>query len=95
MEFSIPNNVKAGLHRDYTFNRKLCYQAYDTLNECISKQDNKNKYRCPDELYAYDQFCPSSFQSMVKVNRYRNDLERAFYDQEALDQINKEKNGAL
>jgi hypothetical protein len=37
----------------YQWNRKLCFQARDTLYGCVEAQENGNKYRCPDELYAY------------------------------------------
>lgn len=52
----------------YNFNRKLCFQARDALYECQDTHENKNKFRCPDELFAYEKWCPGDFQ---KVNTAR------------------------
>ena len=44
------------------WNRKLCFEARDTLHSCVDAQENGNKYRCPDELYAYEMWCPNDFR---------------------------------
>ena len=75
------------------FNKKLCYYAFDSLNECVSQQSNENKYRCPDQLYAYDQWCPPAFQAVASHHKYKTDLENFMYDKDAVAQINREKSG--
>lgn len=32
---------------NYTWNKKLCFEARDTLYECVDNSGG-NKYRCPD-----------------------------------------------
>ncbi len=53
----------------YRWNKKMCFQSRDTLYDCMDQQENDNKYRCPDELYAYEMWCPSEFQLIHKRNR--------------------------
>ena len=45
----------------YKWNKKLCFAARDALYECVDATPNGNKYRCPDELYAYEMWCPVDF----------------------------------
>ena len=47
------------------WNKKLCWEARDTLFACVDAPDsNGNKFRCPDELYAYEMWCPNDFRRM-------------------------------
>ena len=47
------------------WNRKICFEARDTLFECVDSQPNKNKFRCPDQLYAYEMWCPTEFRTLA------------------------------
>ena len=58
------------------YNKKLCFEAQSTLYSCADKQPNGNKYRCPDELYAYDMWCPTEFQTLASAER-RQDAREA------------------
>ena len=55
------------------WNRKLCFEAQDALVECTQAQDNKNKYRCPDQLYAYEMWCPPDFRAVHQNRRLHED----------------------
>ena len=55
---------------DYApFNRKLCFEARDLLSDCVATHENGNKFRCPDELYAYEQWCPADVQKAFDWKR--------------------------
>ena len=75
----------------HTFNKKLWFQAYDALNEWVEAQENKNKYRCPDQLYAYEQWCPREFQTFYGIVRYNYDIQRNVFDTDYLKSIYREK----
>jgi hypothetical protein len=60
----------------YKFNRKLCFQARDVLFECVDSSDgNGNKYRCPDQLYAYEQWCPPDFRKTHSAQRRKDSID--------------------
>ena len=67
------------------WNRKLCFEARDTLFACAEAQENGNKYRCPDELYAYEMWCPNDFRRMHSLKKRRDDLEAEVYDKAIVD----------
>jgi hypothetical protein len=50
-----------GNSHNYMWNKKLCFQARDALFDCVDQQENGNKFRCPDQLYAYEMWCPPDF----------------------------------
>ena len=77
--------------RDLTFitpmevvgwNRKLCWEARDTLFGCVDQQDNKNKFRCPDELYAYEMWCPPDFRRVASYKKRREDRDELNFDKQ-------------
>ena len=69
----------------------MCFEARDTLFACTDAQENGNKYRCPDELYAYEMWCPQDFRRMHSVWKRKRDLENEIYDKELVDKINSER----
>ena len=75
----------------YQWNKKLCLSARDALYECQDAQENKNKFRCPDELYAYDKWCPADFQKVNAHRRAEKQVDEATIDQAWLDRLNYEK----
>ena len=58
-----------GNNAQYAFNKKLCFEARDTLYECVDSQENGNKLRCPDQLYAYEMYCPADFRRVHTFQR--------------------------
>ena len=66
------------------WNMKLCWEARDTLFGCVDKHENKNKFRCPDELYAYEMWCPADFRRVASMNKLRQDRDALNYDKEWL-----------
>ena len=73
------------------WNKKLCFEARDTLFACTDAQENGNKYRCPDELYAYEMWCPNDFRRMHSHKKRVDDMNASLYDKEFVDKVNKEK----
>ena len=73
------------------WNKKLCFEARDTLFACADAQENGNKFRCPDELYAYEMWCPNDFRRMHSAWKKRGDLESEIYDKAMVDKINSER----
>ena len=74
------------------WNRKMCFEARDTLFECVDRDgNNNNKYMCPDELYAYEMWCPNDFRRMHSQWKRRADIESEMYDKEMVDKINSER----
>ena len=73
------------------WNRKLCFEARDTLFACADSQENGNKYRCPDELYAYEMWCPGDFRRVHSFKKRKDDLDSELYNKEYVDRINSEK----
>ena len=73
------------------WNKKLCFEARDTLYSCTEAQENGNKFRCPDELYAYEMWCPGDFRRMHSVWKRKNDLEEEIYDNDFVAKINSQR----
>uniref|UniRef100_A0A7S3FTB1 Uncharacterized protein n=1 Tax=Strombidium rassoulzadegani TaxID=1082188 RepID=A0A7S3FTB1_9SPIT len=73
------------------WNKKLCFEARDTFFGCVDAQENGNKYRCPDEMYAYEMWCPNEFRSLHSHYREKRENDAAVYTREYLDKLNAEK----
>ena len=89
--FSDQHKFHVGQSFYYQWNKKMCFQAYDTLKSCVAQHDNENKYRCPDELFAYEQWCPTDFQANMRQRNRQEKLDKIVYDQEFLDTLHKQK----
>jgi len=72
------------------FNRKLCFQARDALFSCVDDPSvgNGNKYRCPDQLYAYEMWCPVDFRRVHSQIRLKEKADAQLYDQDWLQKVN-------
>ena len=73
------------------WNKKLCFEARDTLYACADGQENGNKYRCPDELYAYEMWCPNDFRRIHSHRKRQSDIHNEMYDKAHVDQINSDR----
>ena len=73
------------------WNKNLCFQARDALYECVDAQENGNKFRCPDQLYAYDMWCPAEFRRLHTAKRQKDKLDELVYDKEWLERNNYAK----
>ena len=80
-----------GNPHNYSFNKKLCFQARDGLFDCVDQQENGNKFRCPDQLYAYEMWCPPDFRRMHSQMRRKNKRDEELYDVDLLAKLNYEK----
>ena len=80
-----------GNFHTYSFNKKLCFQARDSLYECVDQTENGNKFRCPDQLYAYEMWCPPDFRRIHSQKRRKDKMDAQIYDKEWVDKINYEK----
>ena len=69
-----------GNNQQFGWNKKLCFEARDTLYDCVDAQPNGNKLRCPDELYAYEMWCPNEFRLMHSAQRRKDKLDDIAYD---------------
>ena len=58
-----------GNNSQVAWNKKLCFEARDVLHDCVDRQPNANKLRCPDELYAYEMWCPGEFRRTTTAER--------------------------
>lgn len=76
---------------NYTFNKKLCFEARDSLFDCVDQQENGNKYRCPDQLYAYEMWCPPDFRRIHSSLRRKQKLDDELYDIDYVREVNKDK----
>ena len=76
---------------NYAWNKKLCFMARDALFECTDAQSNKNKFRCPDELYAYEMWCPVDFRRVQSTNRRREERDALNYDPKFIEELNRKK----
>ena len=65
---------------NYNFNKKLCFQARDGLYDCVDQQENGNKFRCPDQLYAYEMWCPPDFRRIHSSIRRKDKMDAELYD---------------
>merc|ERR1711865_210776 len=73
------------------WNKKICWEAKDVLFECANSQENKNKYRCPDELYAYEMWCPPAFRRIHASRHRAEERDDLIYTKEGLAKYNKER----
>lgn len=73
------------------WNKKLCFEARDTLHQCVDAQENGNKYRCPDELYAYEMWCPADFRRIHSAKYAKDKMEAQVYDKAWVDKVNEQK----
>ena len=83
--FAMGNNAGHG------WNKKLCFEARDSLYECVDKQPNGNKLRCPDQLYAYEMWCPVEFRRLHTAKRSKQQLDESMYDAQWVAQVNEMK----
>ena len=56
-----------GQAAQHNWNKKLCFEARDTLLSCVERQPNGNKFRCPDQLYAFEMWCPTEVKRLTTV----------------------------
>ena len=80
-----------GNYTQQVWNRKLCWEAKDTLFACVNRQENGNKFRCPDELYAYEMWCPTEVRRLESVRRVKEQREATMFDADMLAKLNLEK----
>ncbi len=75
------------------FNRKLCFQARDGLYDCVDdpQTGNGNKYKCPDQLYAYEMWCPPDFRRIHSQRRRKDKIDAQLYDPDWVQSINIDK----
>ena len=72
------------------WNRKLCFEARDTLFSCTEDKGG-NKFKCPDELYAYEMWCPTDFRRMQSVRKRAADRDADMYTKSYIDNLNSER----
>ena len=77
------------------WNRKMCWEARDTLFACVDQHENKNKFRCPDELYAYEQWCPADFRRVASYKKRREEREMLDFDPDWIQRNNISKQSIL
>ena len=80
-----------GGQRHTGYNLKMCLEAKDALYECVESQPNENKYRCPDQLFAYEQWCPGDVQRAYSEIRAKEKRDNHVFDEEMLARLNKAK----
>ena len=89
MSNQVAKKAMFGDSQRYQWNKKLCWEARDTLFKCVDSTENGNKYRCPDELYAYEMYCPNDFRTHHSMQRRFGEVESLLYNQDYLDKVNK------
>jgi len=55
--------------KSYEWNKKICFEARDALFECVESTDNQNKFKCPDQLYSYEMWCPADVRRIFSRDR--------------------------
>ena len=73
------------------WNKKLCFEARDTLYDCVDAQPNGNKFRCPDQMYAYEMWCPAEFRRIHTAERSKRKLDESMYDSQWVAAVNASK----
>jgi hypothetical protein len=93
MSFTDDRFYFMGNSHGYNFNRKLCFQARDALFDCVddSATGNGNKFRCPDQLYAYEMWCPADFRRIHSNMRRKNKIDEDMNDAEWVKKVNIDK----
>jgi hypothetical protein len=96
-------NVGARGMEEY-FDRRLCFQAHDNYYECINQQTENgesnyklfylgiNKFKCMDQLYMYETYCPSYFIKMRKYRYHNNVRDKENWTKDQVDLINFRRN---
>ena len=77
-------------NEQHGWNRKLCFEARDTLFQCTDSLGG-NKFKCPDELYAYEMWCPTDFRRMQSIRKRKADRDATLYSAEMLANLNSER----
>jgi len=74
--------------------KRLCFQAHDNYFECIESQhtDDPNKFKCIDQLYAYQTYCTNDFIYRRKQRFLKNEMDKKIWTQDRLDLINAKRN---
>ena len=80
-----------GQGANHTWNKKLCFEARDTLISCVDQQPNANKFRCPDQLYAYEMWCPTEVQRLTSIQQRQDARDADLFDKDMLYRLNMEK----
>ena len=83
--FGMGNNYAHG------WNKKLCFEARDSLYDCVEAQPNGNKLRCPDQLYAYEMWCPTEVRRAQTARRSKQLIDESMYDADMVAQLNFSK----
>ena len=91
MSFLEDRLTLSGNYTQQVWNRKLCWEAKDTLFACADRQENGNKFRCPDELYAYEMWCPTEVRRLESVRRVKEQREATMFNADMLAKLNLEK----
>lgn len=73
------------------WNKKICFEARDTLYDCVDATPNGNKYRCPDQMYAYEMWCPAEFRRVHTQQRAKAQLDASMYDADWVANVNRAK----
>ena len=92
------DNALAGLggnNQQFAFNKKLCFEARDTLFDCVAEQPNSNKFRCPDQLYAYEMWCPTEFRRIHGAKHRKDQQDEQIYNRAWIENNNREKQTLL
>ena len=91
MSFRQDRITHMGQSNQHSWNKKLCFEARDTLYACMDKQPNQNKFRCPDQLYAYEMWCPTEVRRLSAARRVTQEREASMFDQAWLTEYNLQK----
>ena len=91
MSFLEDRLFHGGQYAQQSWNKKLCFEARDTLLSCVDAQPNGNKYRCPDELYAYQMWCPTEVHRATSMKRVKEATDANIFTQEMLNKLSLQK----
>ena len=91
MSFLTDRLELSGNYSSRVWNRKLCWEAKDTLFACVDRQENGNKFRCPDELYAYEMWCPTEVRRATMMKRNKERFDNALFTAQNLAELNRQK----
>ena len=82
MSFLEDRLTASGHAAHHSWNKKLCFEARDTLLSCVASQPNGNKYRCPDQLYAYEMWCPTEVKRLTSMQQRQDERDAAVFTQD-------------
>lgn len=81
-----------GLGAHMQQNTRLCWQAHDEYYSCIDEIQNKdkaiNKYKCMNQLYAYESYCHPHFIKSRQLYHALELRDRNLWTQDQIDLIN-------